>query len=184
MCQWPTCSSHPYFLMLTVCVTPLHLTGHLQEVHCPLSICGLCIKCHCHWAEFERHLSRWGGWCCMYPQNGQPQHPSRSTQVAQFETFTSAFTAMAADTHPLYATVIFSMMPVRVHNPSMKITHSTKPSGLSGGHLGNYQAANDRQVSSEPWAQHYWHSAVYSEIISFAHNEQVMKLKGKAWHFY
>lgn len=85
---------------------------------------------------------------------------------------------------PLYATVIFSMMPVRVHNPSMKITHSMKPSGLSGGHLGNYQVANDRQVSSDPWAQHWWHSAVYSEIISFAHNEQVMKLKGKAWHFY
>lgn len=43
-----------------VCYT-LHLTGYLQEVHCPLSICGLCIKCHCHWPEFERHLSQWGG---------------------------------------------------------------------------------------------------------------------------
>lgn len=136
-----------------MCVTPLHLTGYLQEVHCPLSICGLCIEYHCHWAEFERHLSRWGGWRCMYTQNDQPQHPSRSTHVAQFETFTSTFTstftAMAADKHPLYATVILSMMPVRVHNPSMKITHRLKPSVLSGGHQGNYQAANDRQVSSD-----------------------------------
>lgn len=130
-------------------VTTLHLSGYLQEVHCPLSVCGLCIKCHCHWRELERHLSRWEGWPCMHTQNGQPQHPSRCTHVAQYETCTSTFTAMAADRRPLYATVVFSMTPVTVHKPSMEITHSPKPSVLSGGHGDIYQAANIRQESSD-----------------------------------
>lgn len=159
LCYWPSlfllfspCANDPHvpltlMSLCWLCVTPLQLTGYLQEVHCPLSICGLCIKCHCHWPEFERHLSRWGG--CMYTQNGQPQHPSRSTHVAQFETFTCTFTAMAADKDPLYATVIFSMMPVRVCNPSMQVTHILKPQVLSGGHPGSYQATSDRRVSSD-----------------------------------
>lgn len=183
LCQWPTCFSHSSFPMLTMCVIPLHLTGYLQEVHCPLSICWLCVKCHCHWAEFERHVSRRGGWHCMYTQNGQPQHPSRCTHVTLLEKFTSTFTAMAADKHPLYASVILSMMPVRVHNPSMKITHSLKPSVLSGGHQGSFQAVNERQVSRDalwPLAQHCWCSASSSEIISFAHHEQGIKLSEKA----
>lgn len=89
----PLLFPHVYHVSYT-----LHLTGYLQEVHCPLSICGLCIKCHCHWPEFERHLSQWGDWRCMYTQNGQPQHPSRSTHIAHYETCTSTF-ATCHDTH-------------------------------------------------------------------------------------
>lgn len=60
--------------------------------------------------------------------------------------------AMAADRHPLYATIIFSMTPVTVHKPSMEITHSLRPSVLSGGHGDIYQAANGRQGSCDaPW---------------------------------
>lgn len=57
--------------------------------------------------------------------------------------------AMAADRHPLYAAVIFSMTPVTVHKPSMEITHSLKPWVLSGGHGDIYQAANGGQESSD-----------------------------------
>lgn len=46
---------------------------------------------------------------------------------------------------PTYVIVIFSMLPVTVHDPSMEITLSLKHSEHSRGDRDFYQAVNDRQ---------------------------------------
>lgn len=99
--------------------SPLHCTGHLQEVQCPLSVRGLFFQCHNQCAECQCHWSRWTGGSCLHSQNGQPQLTSRFTHANQSETAKSATTAMVTDKTPTYVIVVFSMLPVTVHDPSM-----------------------------------------------------------------
>lgn len=62
-CLCADCFPQPFFsssLMYPLC------PGDLQEVQRPLSICGLCIKCHGWRAECQWFTSRWGAGSRLY----------------------------------------------------------------------------------------------------------------------